>query len=122
MIYISAVGLIFILALIISCSNPNENQNGSINITKSIGSLIITNTTPETIYYMVVEVEFASRINWAPGFDHPSVEEGELTEIRYDEVYKEAGEKLQTGDKVIIFWWTNDHNTPSVINSVSLTI
>ncbi|MGE5313066.1 MAG: hypothetical protein ACM3Q4_00065 [Acidobacteriota bacterium] len=90
-----------------SVGNRYDDEHG-VQVNASATGLVLRNSTPETVYFMAVERETATRIDWLPGFNAAnSAPYGKAIAVPYDKI---AGYKPQC--EVIVYLW-NGRDDPS---------
>ena len=113
------VSFFIVLILLFSCSSPTESTENSVSVTKMGNQLKITNNSNQTVYFFAVEQRAASLINWAPNFNGPKIIISSSTIIDYSEIYNGSKDQIETGDKVIVYYWDDTEKTnPKIYSTV----
>jgi len=101
--------LIFLFVFTISCTTSFESIGTGVQISTTENDLIIKNHTSDIIYYFVAEQNVLALILWAPSTSGPSIERNKSVKIPFSEILNGSRiEPVQSGDNVVVFWWTDD--------------
>jgi len=99
---------LFLLAIILSsCSTSFESFEDKVSISATSSHIIINNQLSEEIYYFVVEQQILAVIDWAPSTSGPVIKSIESLKIPFNDIYNGKQEPVKSGDKIVVYWWTN---------------
>ena len=114
---------ILVLAIVLlSCYFPTTNAKQAVTLSLTSDSLIIHNETSNKIYIMVVESDHAAVINWAPLFSQPSISKGKSMEVKFSEIHNGKSDPVKSGDRIIVYWWTDNFDNYNGINNQSIIL
>ena len=100
--------ILFLLFLIFSsCSTSFESLEDKVRISTTSNDIIIHNQLDERIYFFVVEQQILAVINWAPSKSGPVIKSRKSVNIPFNKIFNGKSEQVKSGDKVVVYWWTN---------------
>jgi hypothetical protein len=114
------LSVIFFLVLCAGCRDDGASYKfddaHGVQIDASAASLIIRNSTLDTVYYFAVERETATRIDWIPRSDSTNaVKFNSLLVVPYTKVTGYTP-KCQ----ILVYLWNGTRSTPFLVRSGSM--
>lgn len=111
--------LLLIGVACISCLDSITYEDDTIFISKGSCFLNITNRSDITVYYFIVEQNFAAYIEWRPSISAPNILSRNTAMVKYAAIVGLGNQAIRKGTKAIFYYWfTSDNNKFSVNNIV----
>jgi hypothetical protein len=86
-----------LVVLVAACTSPT----GPFQVTARIGSLQLENSSPKAVYYVLIESETATRVDWANPSTCLNVAPRAAASIPYAQIMG-----YEPGDaEAILYWW-----------------
>jgi hypothetical protein len=114
------LSVIFLLVLSAGCRDDGASYKfddaHGVQIDASSSSLIVRNSTLDTVYYFAVERETAARVDWLPRSDSSNaVKSNSLLAVPYSKI---IGYTPQC--QIIVYLWNGTRATPFLVRSGSM--
>jgi len=112
---------IFGVMVLLACSTGNEPVT-DVSFKVYDNNLTVENNTPQRIYYIALESEFATLVDWLPGFNGPFIESGKKSVLPFSEIANGNEDPVQPGDRILFYWWTAENTEQPDVHYESITL
>lgn len=96
---------LFVIVLLLACSNPFNRNDGEVVVELDEPELKITNKASIDIYYAVFDPDVAAVIDWIP----ISTSENRIKPNSNVVITTSDIEQHEVGDQIMVFYWTEDN-------------
>jgi hypothetical protein len=112
---------IFGVMVLLACSTGNEPVS-DVSFKVNDNNLTVENNTPQRIYYIALESEFATLVDWVAGFSGPYIESGKKSTLPYSKIANGKDDPVRPGDRILFYWWTGENAEQPDVHYESITL
>ena len=112
---------IFGMMVMLACSSGTDPVDDVVIKIKN-QNLVLENNTESRVYYIALESEFATLVDWSPGFSGPFMEGGKTVSIPFSDIENGKEDPVGSGDRILIWWWTDENKDNPLVQYESIRL